>query len=369
MKHTPIGIDLGRTRVSCAQLAQRGGGWMLAHAVRFERSGAVEGGAGPGELTGGEARRLMEVLARHGFEGDEVVLGLPLEKQLSVVAELPSRSTGAPVELLAREELAKAARVPASRVQCACWALPGTPPGGRGRGETESVMVMGCLAEHAEGLLEPMLAAGARVRALDARSLALARYVGAGESWDALRGGVWALLDIDLDATFLAMVVNGTVVYERALPEGSVSALVERLKARLRLDAGLARCVLEVAAERADAPQVTRGGEGEARAAVHEFIHDLAGDVQASVQYAAQRFGGEGGARVRLRATGQLALTPHLPARLAERLGLDREASSFAARMDPAFALAAGLALHDLPSARLDHEARAVTDRWEGVPC
>ncbi len=180
----------------------------------------------------------MDVLARHAFDGDEVVLGLPPERQLSVVAELPARSTGAPVDLLAREELARQARVSAEGVRSACWALPGGA-GARQRSETESVMVLGCLTDDAENLLVPMIEAGARVLALDTRSGALARcageMLGAGD-------GLWALLHVDPDATILVMMLGGVVVYERALPEGSVRALVERAKAKMRLDAAGAAC-------------------------------------------------------------------------------------------------------------------------------
>src|SRR4051794_35623253 len=99
---TPIGLDVAGRWVKAVQLSRTATGLRLAAAARVARADPAAG------FSEADAQVLAGVLERAGFQGHDVVLGAPREMLLSDVLELPPRASGAPIEQLARVELARA---------------------------------------------------------------------------------------------------------------------------------------------------------------------------------------------------------------------------------------------------------------------
>src|SRR5262245_12711380 len=115
---SPIGIDLGGYAVKAVQLARAGRGWSI-HAVL-----SVPLPVPNHPLDRGTVRFLRDSLHRQGFTSDRVVLAAPT-KQLEVdVLEVPPASSGAPVQQIARMELARSAKIESDRFEMGCWELP-----------------------------------------------------------------------------------------------------------------------------------------------------------------------------------------------------------------------------------------------------
>src|SRR5262249_42197363 len=116
-------------------------------------------------------RQLRDVLFRQGFVGDDVVLAAPTEHLRMDVLELPPRSSGAPIEQIARMEMARAAKLENEPFELECWDLPATT---RGAAAT-NVMAVALRHQDAEALIDPFDTEGFEVLAVDARCWALAR--------------------------------------------------------------------------------------------------------------------------------------------------------------------------------------------------
>lgn len=315
----PIGVDIGAAYIAAAQVRGGSGRAPVLHAaVRFER-------ACPGTpLSADEAVRMLDVLDRQGFVGHTLVTAAPLARQISAVMELPTRASGAPVDVLARAEIARQHRLDVAKVQAQCWDLP-VPPRLRG-GETGPVMAVGCSISDAEAILHPLLEAGADVAALDARCVALAR--GAGLAGAPATGSRLALaLDLEMEASLLVVTVDGVVVYERVLPEASLGGLCERVAAKHGLEPAMAMLALQEAGRADEAPDGQRRvwpALGSIRSIISEFVADIGREVSVSSGYAGQRFPQAMGqeAKARLVLTGEGARIGGLARRIAERAGL-----------------------------------------------
>ena len=217
---SPIGISLDEQFITAAQLFRHGGRWRLDSAVRIprDRPGAA--------IEAQEVRRLRDVLVRQGFVGRHVVVGLPAQVLFGSLLELPPRCSGAPVEMLARAELARMHDCDPHSIETACWDLPGE----RQTRDTTHVMALACPHEVAEGLLDAFEQAGLDVEALDSELHATARACGELLSPD----GVTAILTLGWDTVVLNMMHRGQIVYHRALAEVSMkhqaAALAELLE-------------------------------------------------------------------------------------------------------------------------------------------
>src|SRR5262245_41350251 len=100
---TPIGIDLGGYSMKAVQLDRSRGGWRVHAAVIL----ALPAPNHP--LDANTVRMLRDTLHRQGFASDRVVLAAPAAQLEVDVLEIPPRTSGAPVEQIARLELARSA--------------------------------------------------------------------------------------------------------------------------------------------------------------------------------------------------------------------------------------------------------------------
>jgi len=119
-----------------------------------------------------EVLRLIQGFERQGVLMRDVVLGVPPEELSSAVLELPPRSSGAPIEQLARAELEQGNGGP---IEIAAWDLPDGP-----RTRSHEYIVVGLGYETANELIAPFEHNGVRVVAIEPAASAIGRATGSG---------------------------------------------------------------------------------------------------------------------------------------------------------------------------------------------
>src|SRR3954469_22371612 len=134
----PIGLDLSGRWFKAAQASVRGGVRVMAKA-KLTR-GVEQGVKGAGAATpanaglkGTDAQVLAGALERGGFSGRRVTVIAPRHLLYTEVLELPPRASGAPIEQLARVELARSNRCEEGSFTLGMWDVP-LGPAGRGGG-------------------------------------------------------------------------------------------------------------------------------------------------------------------------------------------------------------------------------------------
>lgn len=114
----PIAVDLGACAIHAAQLDARG---RPLAGVRIRRP------VPDAPYTEADFRRLHGVLYRRGFRGRRVVLTAPKSIVQRTAIELPPRSSGAPLDQIARSELARQLRIEPGGFEFAWWDAPQPP--------------------------------------------------------------------------------------------------------------------------------------------------------------------------------------------------------------------------------------------------
>jgi Tfp pilus assembly PilM family ATPase len=203
---TPIGLDIGRRFIKAVQL--RGNELVAAACIRRTGNGAM--------LDPGEAKQLAEAVCRRPFQGRAVIAAVPHDKLLTSIVELPPRASGAPIEQLARSELARIHHKDAHCLEMAHWELPASAHASA----RTMVMATACPQDDAEAMLDCLEAEGLDVLALDVPAAAAMRACGPLIE-DA---GSGAVLDVGWGASRLVLQYKGSIVYERSLDRCGLDA-------------------------------------------------------------------------------------------------------------------------------------------------
>ncbi|MEE9211282.1 MAG: pilus assembly protein PilM [Phycisphaeraceae bacterium] len=230
-RRTPIGLDVGARSLKAVQLRGAPGAWRIEAAAAICRTEC-----GP-EVCSRDVQRLCDVLYRQGFTGQQVVLAVPHEKLVAEVLELPSRGSGAPLDQIARMELARTHRKDPESFEMSLWDLP-APARAH---ETTSVMTAACSHADADAILDCFEGYGLDVLALDVQAWALARACApllAGSQ------GIEAIFDIGWTAARLVLLHDDVVIYERTMKDAGLQTLHQALSGRFDLDDDAADHVL-----------------------------------------------------------------------------------------------------------------------------
>lgn len=283
----PIGLSLSGRFWSAAQLAipRRGGMPELLAGAHVPR--APHGGT---ELGEGEAREIFGSLARLGFTGGRLVVSADPRSVVTSILDLPPRSSGAPLEQIARMEMMRSHRLEEGSFECATWDLPASSA--RRGPEQTPVLAVACRHEHAEGRLKAFDGVPLFAEGLDLTGLALGRAcsrllrpAGGQASLAAIVHAGWDALDIAILHT--APGGESVLVYERSIGEAGLCVLAERMKKRgvgseEGFDAVLsALCGIEEQASRIPA---------ELRTLAAEFGEGVIPEVNQSLSFASRRF-------------------------------------------------------------------------------
>jgi Tfp pilus assembly PilM family ATPase len=232
---SPIGIDLDGRSIRAAQLyltpgdsrgASHGAGGRLTAATCLPRQSPGE------EIAPAEIADLAGVLARQGFRGNRVILAVPEEKLVSGILELPPRSSGAPLEEIARTELAVLHGYDPAAAETVSWDLPPSP---RTKHASHALGVA-CRHADAEAVLDVWEGTGLNVVVLDSRLHAIVRacqpLVAA--------AGITAILDVEWDRAVLILMQQGTVIYRWMMPDAAIQPLAQLLTDSLSLEEEMA---------------------------------------------------------------------------------------------------------------------------------
>jgi Tfp pilus assembly PilM family ATPase len=308
-RESPIGVDFDGRYLRAAQLARAADGWRLQAAVRIPRV-APEEALGPRDIV-----HLRDTLERLGFRGKRLVLGVPEDKLAVDVLELPPRNSRAPVDDIARTELARTHGYDAAAAEMVSWDLP---PSSRARDMTQ-MMAVALPHAVADALLDAFDGAGLEVTVLDTHMAATIRACRPLLPDD----GLTAVLTIGWDCALLLLWLDGTVIYRRLMPENSLRCLTAAVARNLNLPADAADCVLEEVglADRRPEESDTPLPLDALRTIIQKPINASAEAVRAAFAYAAQMYVGTQTTGVLV--TGPAAAVPGATEHLASRLDMN----------------------------------------------
>lgn len=355
-----IGIDIDRRSISAMQLCRRNGGWDVHAAATLPRM------SDEWPPSSAEIQRLGDVLERQGFTGPRVALAIPNDMLLTAVLDAPPMSSGAPIEQIARMELARIHKKDADKLELYCWELPSrhrNPSGSEAR-SVANVMAAGCVIDDVVPLLDAFEQQHWDVQQLNVTSWAMP------DACRALVDGAaaTAFLDINWSECTVALLHKGVVVYQRALMDGGLM----RLRQRLVQDVGCAAEVADVLIGQlgGTTTQVQLARESnsrciaEANRVIAEHLGFIMQEVRASCSYLGHRFADAaprslvvvgGGANIpgALEILGRGLDMEVRAATPAECLGMDADARlstpTFASHLNnPSLVIALGLAIGSL---------------------
>lgn len=228
----PIGVDISGRAISAVQLARVHDTWSTEAAVRLPRTRPG------GPIDCDELKRFREVLYRQSFVGEEVVVAVPSNQLMTTVLTLPPRDSGAPLDQIARIELARTYEEAPNAFELAWWELPTTEHAKR----TAHVMTVGYRHDKANELCDLFEQAGLRVQALDSKAWALVRAI---ESRSEAPSMITAVLDFEWESAQLALLYQGIVLYERVLSSCAFGELHAELTDVLEDDGTMVEYLLD----------------------------------------------------------------------------------------------------------------------------
>lgn len=294
---SPIGIDIGSARIKCVQLAL--GEQPTIHACTNIPRLTEDPLPTPAEIA-----RLSGVLRRHGFSGRSCACAIPVSRMLATAMELPSAAGGAPLDVIARHELARAAKIDAHAFEFDWWPLPS----GARAGEGTHALGLGCRHEDAQAIVDAFSTVGLDVEFLAAPPAILAAAV---TPMLAPPGELTGVLDLGHSAVSLLVLAGSVIVYQRTIPASGMRLIATAVGNQFGLDAiqstqALATCGML---------QPENAGP-DLRAIIGPRIDALADEVKAAAAYASRRFNAP---LSRVLLVGASAAMPGLAARLADR--------------------------------------------------
>ncbi len=307
---TPIGIDIGSRQVKAAQLRRSRKGWRIAALSSFPR---MEAGA---DIGGEEIRHLCSIFRRQGFRGKDVVLAVPAEKLLTGILELPPRSSGAPLDQIARMELSRMHKVAPDSFKMLFWDVPASA---RPK-ESCQVLAVGCAHAEADKLLDAFERANLDVVVLDVHACAAVRACRPMLLPDP---SITAILDIGWRSACLLIVYGGVVAYERVLREVGMANLLEAIDRTFRLNGETAEGFLATVGFdcKARGHELDQPSREEFTRVLSRHFDALAKELQAPFSYAVHQYPSNG--TMRLLLIGGCAIIPGLTEHLASALEME----------------------------------------------
>lgn len=195
-----VGIDVGSDTLRAVALRH--------HGVKCEIIAAVESGRTPNHPhpTQLDVQRLVHAMERQGVRIHDAVIGAPSDRLMSSMIELPPRSSGAPIDSLAKAEIAKSIH---GSFESYIWDLPESP-----RQKVTEYFAIAYSHEDAHELLAPFEAEGITISAIEPELTALARVTGSNNR---------VVLDIGGRGARLYAYARSSVLFARCNPRAEIS--------------------------------------------------------------------------------------------------------------------------------------------------
>jgi len=295
---SPIGVDVGERYIKAVQFSRSGGKWQISAATGIKRDNQRA------DISGAEVCRLRKQLSESGFHGNRLVLAVPGDKLLTGIMELPPASSGAPMDMLARSELARMHKCDAQSFEMASWQLPAPARAAN----TTFVMGAACTHADADSLLDCFEAEGFVVERLEIQSQAMARACG--PLLNASKG-LAGILDLGWTAPRLVLLYNGVVIYQRKLPKSAYGAMVGELAGELGIDTAQVEKMLSGADQAQPRPEA-------ANACLERYVAGIIEEMRIPLSYVSNQY--PDAASDRLLLVGGGAQLDGLARRLAEAM-------------------------------------------------
>ena len=279
-----IGIDIGTRLIKAAQLGRRRDEAVLT-------ASAIIGRSHPdAPFDHDEVRRLARVLSQQGFAGRSVVLSAASERVMSSVIDMPPRESGAPYDVITTQEFARLQRLEPGRFEVAWWDVPKPA-----RASGAKVMAVGCAHVDCEHVLNVFEECGFDVVAMD---YGLCASVRACRGLFGPSDGVSAVLDMGWNAARLAVVHAEVIVFDRVLNGSGLSSLLARVGKALSIDTAEADALvqnvglLEPQTMREQPDARLHSVTPLLRPILTSYLNEVAGELNASFEYAAHQYPG-----------------------------------------------------------------------------
>ena len=285
--HTPIAVEVHADQIIAVQLLRRKGQWQTGVSVSVRRQpAAVQADTSSLTLTEVELTALRRGLIRQGAIGREMVLMAPAGATCVELLELPPRSAQTPIDMLARAEMGRLARWDESTpFQVTTWDVPSPVRRAGADAATSTSLYAAALAETSIApLINQLWAAGWSVQAVVPAPLAAAALF-ATDSASPSANGVIVVVDLRSTHAALTLVRGGVAIYHRDLPDNGIALLLRGIVAEVGMTAENAASALE-----SGSIELHRSG-ARSRAVCESFAEALAGELEASLAFAARRYG------------------------------------------------------------------------------
>jgi Tfp pilus assembly PilM family ATPase len=234
-------------------------------------------------VEGDDIVQLRYMLAGGSFKGKQVVLAVPSNQLLTGIMEFPPRSSGAPLEQLARNELSRMHCCEVGSFEMACWDLPAPARAGH----ATYVMAAGFSHEQAGELMDLVEGGGLDVYALDMHASAVLRACRR-----LLEGvtGIAAILHLGWEQTSLILVYQGVVVYERKLVKCGIDSIANSLGRELKLHHDKAEYLIRQVGLSTECPDVEPVSCRVVNLAVTAYCETLVEEMRIPLSYLANQY-------------------------------------------------------------------------------
>ena len=281
-QRSAIGIELDQHEFRAVQLVREGDtkrvhAWAVFPRLSNEHIAQDSPYGHPCES---EMQWAMSILGRRGFKGTAVSLAPQTRDCGQHVFELPPPESGAPLEQLARIEVARARKCDPNAFEFGFWDLPQ-------RGRSNESMAVACASDAIKGMMQAYEAGGMSVAGIDIPELAIMRGV-----LDTPSVGI-ATPDPEIDAVLLvnwfsslAIVTLGhRIVYVRRIAHGA-RRVWEHATNRFGLSESSARAVFNQDYSGEHAEQIERV----CSACWAALSKDLASELDVAIAYVSHSF-------------------------------------------------------------------------------
>lgn len=215
---TPIGLDLGALTIRAAQRELTGGVLAVA-SIRREKPDTT--------YSPRDFERLQGVLYRRGFRGRDLVIAAPKSIIQRTSIELPPKQSGAPIEQIARSELARQTHEQPNAFEFAWWNAPQPPR----HGAATRAIAVSIPHAKADALLDGAESIGLNPRALFSPSTAIAAAVPPPEP-----GSTSGVLDLGWSDATLVVLNSSEIIFERQLGGCGLADITRETAKKRNLD-------------------------------------------------------------------------------------------------------------------------------------
>lgn len=338
-KLSAIGLDIDAHEFRAVQLMQTSKGISTVAWAIFPRRDDIDHSQRESLPDADELRWAAGILGRRGFVGNTISVAPSTAACSSHVIELPPVESGAPIEQLAKLEVARAKKCGPDDFELGQWALPA-------KGRIQETLAVACTRSVIENTIERFEEAGLVPAGIDLLELAICR---SGQA-NIVENEINASLHIGWNNSLAVLTLGETVIYVRRIERGA-SSVWDLAKGRYRLSTRGADAVI-------NDQKLLDGSSGYAKikkATWTGLATELASELDVTIAYVAHSFRTAPLGKIRLSGYGSvnpvideqldkvlgIPIECTAPPALVKGIGRGQEVWSLACRMSIAYGLAA----------------------------